>query len=200
VAEHKRVHVDDASASSLARFVRRQVAPLSKAFAESPLMQLRVRTPQGTVTLTKAQPQGRPSLTVTAYGEGAAASAGDASENARQNQSRSSPRIHNGEVGRAYDTINAEVVGIFRDVAQPPTTGDQLAAGQTIGEIEALRLRNAVRCPLECTLIAQVVVDGQPVDFGEALFVVDSGGVPLQTAAQAPGEEQPPEVIEPPRI
>ncbi len=198
MAEHKRVHVDDASASSLARFVRRQVAPLSKAFAESPLMQLRVRTPQGTVTLTKAQ--GRPSLTVSAYAEGAAASAGDASENARQNQSRSSPRVHNGEVGRAYDTINAEVVGIFRDVAQPPATGDQLAAGQIIGEIEALRLRNAVRCPLECTLIAQVVVDGQPVDFGEALFVVDSGGVPLQTAAQAAGEEQSPEVIEPPRI
>jgi acetyl-CoA carboxylase biotin carboxyl carrier protein len=199
VAEHKRVHVDDASSASLARFVRKQVAPLSRAFADSPLMRLRVRTPQGTVTLTKAQPQGRTALTVATQPEGAAVGSGDVSESARQSLSRTSPRVHNGEVGRAYDTINAEVVGIFRDVPQPPSTGDQLAAGQVIGEIEALRLRNAVRCPLECTLIAQVVVDGQPVDFGEALFVVDSGGVPIQQA-QAAAADETPEVTEPPRI
>ena len=75
-----------------------------------------------------------------------------------------------------------------------------------LGHIEALRLRNEVRCPVTCTLIAQVVVDGQPVDFGEPLFLVDSAGVPL-TSASDTGEPvaavepaEPAEPAEPPRL
>ncbi|MDQ6780416.1 MAG: hypothetical protein M3Z37_04585, partial [Candidatus Eremiobacteraeota bacterium] len=67
--------------------------------------------------------------------------------------------------------------------------------------IEALRLRNAVRCPVECMLIAQVVVDGQPVDFGETLFVVDSGGAPVSLEiADVTADGLLPEPVEPPRL
>jgi acetyl-CoA carboxylase biotin carboxyl carrier protein len=188
VAENKKARADE-EPSSFARFVSKTVAPLSRAFAQGPLMQLRVKTPHGSVTLAKPSPDVRAS---------AAAPPADAAEIEKPGHARTAPhaRIYNGEVGRAYTTINAEVVGLFRDSAEPPATGERLEAGRVLGHIEALRLRNVVRCPVDCTLIAQVVVDGQPVDFGEPLFVVDTGGVEI------PQSDAPPEVeiVEPPRI
>jgi acetyl-CoA carboxylase biotin carboxyl carrier protein len=193
VAEHKKAHTEDES-SSFARFVRKTVGPLSRAFADSPLMQLRVRTPHGSVTLAKARPVD------TRLPSNVPAS--DVSETPRSGYPRTVPaRVYNGEAGRAYDTINAEVVGIFRDVAEPPATGDKLGAGRVLGHIEALRLRNEVRCPIDCVLVAQVVVDGQPVDFGEPLFVVDSGGVPIPAVEAAPtAVPEMVEISEPPRL
>jgi acetyl-CoA carboxylase biotin carboxyl carrier protein len=190
VAEHKKAHTDD-ELSTFARFVRKTVGPLSRAFAESPLMQLRVRTPSGSVTLAKAADV---HTNVVPSAEPA--------EAPRAGHPRSSPaaRVYNGEAGRSYDTINAEVVGIFRDTAEPPATGDRLESGRVLGHIEALRLRNEVRCPIDCTLIAQVVVDGQPVDFGEPLFVVDSGGAPLPAADVTAATLETPAIAEPPRM
>ena len=189
VAEKNKARTHD-EPSSFVRFVRSTVGPLSRAFAESPLAQLRVRTPEGAVTLTKAPP--------VHEAEAPHAEAGDSRlGHARATQA---PRIYQGEAGRAYDTINAEVVGLFRDIAEPPATGDRLEAGRVLGHIEALRLRNEVRCPVDCTLIAQVVVDGQPVDFGEPLFVVDSGSATTPGVEQVERPEAVAELAEPPRI
>ena len=188
VAQQKKPQPRDESSSFL-RFVRSTVVPLSRAFAESPLAQLRMRTPQGSVTFAKATPAERRDV-----------DHGDGAEPIKSAPSRTpTMRVYQGEAGRAYDTINAEVVGLFRDAAEPPNAGDRLEAGRVLGHIEALRLRNEVRCPLDCTLISQVVVDGQPVDFGEPLFVVDSGGASLE--ASPSGEPAvSAELVEPPRI
>jgi acetyl-CoA carboxylase biotin carboxyl carrier protein len=192
VAEHKKAHTED-EPSAFARFVRKTVSPLSRAFADSPLMQLRVRTPHGSVTLAKAPPI---DLRVASI---ASAELIDVPKSGHPRVPLA--RVYNGEAGRTYDTINAEVVGIFRDIPEPPTTGDHLEAGRLLGHIEALRLRNEVRCPIACKLIAQVVVDGQPVDFGEPLFVVDSGGTPLsQAEAESPSDSETVEIVEPPRL
>ena len=189
VAQQKKTHAHD-ELSSFMRFVRSTVAPLSRAFSASPLMQLRVRNAQGSVTLTKVQP---------AMPQHHHADPGDA---ARPGHSRGAPavRVYQGDAGRPYDTINAEVVGVFRDLAEPPATGERLVAGRVLGHIEALRLRNEVRCPNDCTLIAQVVVDGQPVDFGEPLFVVDSGVAPPPPAGDSAPADGAVEAAEPPRM
>lgn len=192
MAEHKKAHAED-EPSAFARFVRKTVGPLSRAFADSPLMQLRVRTPHGSVTLAKTAPIDM---------RGASSSSAELIDAPKSGHPRVPlARVYNGEAGRTYDTINAEVVGIFRDIPEPPTTGDLLEAGRLLGHIEALRLRNEVRCPIACKLIAQVVVDGQPVDFGEPLFVVDSGGTPIpQVEAETSSVPETAEIIEPPRI
>ena len=156
-------------------------------------MQLRVRTPHGSVTLAKAPPVDLRAVSSIS------AELIDAHKSGHPRAPLA--RVYNGEAGRSYDTINAEVVGIFRDIPEPPTTGDHLEAGRLLGHIEALRLRNEVRCPIACKLIAQVVVDGQPVDFGEPLFVVDSGGTPLaQTEAETTPVAETVEIVEPPRL
>ncbi len=172
--------------------------PLSRAFVATPLARLTVRTSQGSVTLAKTPPAASaPGVPADAHPAGRIASEGT-------KPARHIPLVpnQNGEAGRTYVTINAEVVGVFRDAAQPPATGEQLQADQVLGYIEALRLRNEVRCPLDSTLVAQVVVDGQPVDFGESLFVVDSTEAALaETAPQdIPVSPVIVEVAEPPRM
>jgi acetyl-CoA carboxylase biotin carboxyl carrier protein len=198
MAQNKKAHSQD-EPSEMIRFIRNQVDPLSKAFAASPLARLRIKTGQGTVTLERALP-----AAAVSTGERASEAARTGSEAAKP-QTRTMPLVpaQNGEAGRTYVTVNAEVVGIFRDSTAPPAPGEALRGGQVLGYIEALRLRNEVHCPSDATLVAQVVVDGQPVDFGEALFVVDATGArESQPPPAAVNIEAAPvvEAVEPPRM
>ena len=161
---------EDAGTDELMRFVNDRVAPLAKAFAQTPLMQLRVRTAEGRITLVKAT---------------ARISAGVKSPSAKPAHA---PRFIEGEPGRAYDTINAEAVGVFRAAPDAPEFGDRIAADRVLGFVEALKLRNPVSAGAQCWFIAQAVEDGQAVDFGEVLFVVERGESP--PLAESTGESQ----------
>jgi hypothetical protein len=62
-----------------------------------------------------------------------------------------------------------------------------------LGDIEALKLRTPVRAGIAGRFVGQVVEDGQPVDFGETLFVIDAGTVEEHAIQET-------EELEPPRI
>jgi acetyl-CoA carboxylase biotin carboxyl carrier protein len=167
------------TAAALSRFVTERVAPLAKAFASTPLMELRVRTTEGSIRLVKnAEPQvqQRPSPLKHAARTGP--------------KPQLMPTV---ESGRAYEIISADVVGIFSAAPDAPSPGAHVTEDQVLGHIEALKLKHAVRAGGPCVLVAQVAEDGQPVDFGEALFVVDRAVAP-KTAPPLP------EILEPPRI
>jgi acetyl-CoA carboxylase biotin carboxyl carrier protein len=144
-------------------FVDERVAPLAKTFAQLPVMQLRVRTAQGMITMVKASP-----------------GAADGAKPAHAVRSAHTPRIQEGEPGRAYDTINAEAVGVFRPAPDIPEFGERVAADRVLGFVEALKLRNPIRAGAPCYFVAQAVEDGQAVEFGEVLFVVERGDTPPQ--------------------
>jgi acetyl-CoA carboxylase biotin carboxyl carrier protein len=167
------------TAAALSRFVSERVAPLAKAFASTPLMELRVRTSEGSIRLVKnAEPhaQQRP--------------------NPARHTARTGPKpqlMPTVESGRPYDIISADVVGIFSAAPDVPLPGAHLVEDKVIGHIEALKLKHAVRTGGPCVFVAQVAEDGQPVDFGEPLFVVDRAEAPK--AAPLPTQ-----ILEPPRI
>lgn len=152
-------------------FVTERVAPLARTFAQLPLMQLRVRTARGMVTLVKS-----------------AANAADVAKTPSQPKSAHAPKIQEGEPGRAYDTINAEAVGVFRPAPDVPEFGERVAAERVLGFVEALKLRNPIRAGAPCFFVAQAVEDGQAVEFGEVLFVVERGDTPPQL--EPPHDEQ----------
>lgn len=175
------------SAASLSRFVSERVAPLARAFAQTPLMELRVRTSEGSIRLVKAAteshaPQARPAARALL---------------------RSGPRhlTPTFELGQTYETISADVVGIFTVAPDVPQSGGHLAEDQILGYIEALKLKHPVRSGGPCVLVSQIVEDDQPVDFGEPLFVVDRSEAPTapqpRVADSAPAS---PEMLEPPRL
>jgi biotin carboxyl carrier protein len=160
---------DEADTTELLTFVNERVAPLAKTFAQLPVMQLRVRTAQGMITLVKAAP-----------------GAADGVKPSPAAKSAHAPKVQEGEPGRAYDTINAEAVGVFRPAPDIPEFGERVAADRVLGFVEALKLRNPVRAGAPCFFVAQAVEDGQAVEFGEVLFVVERGDTPPQ-AEPAPG-------------
>jgi acetyl-CoA carboxylase biotin carboxyl carrier protein len=167
------------TAAALSRFVSERVAPLAKAFASTPLMELRVRTPEGSIRLVKSaesQVPQRPSPVRHTARTGL--------------KPQLMPTV---ESGRPYDIISADVVGIFSAAPDAPLPGAHIAEDHVLGHIEALKLKHAVRSGGPCVLVAQVAEDGQPVDFGEPLYVVDRAEAPKATPPL-------PEMLEPPRI
>jgi acetyl-CoA carboxylase biotin carboxyl carrier protein len=175
----------DGNGATFSRFINERVAPLAKAFASTPLMELRVRTSEGLIRLVKtaeaslpARPSaGRPAL-------------------------RIGPRPHLtpvSEPGHPYEIINAGVVGIFAAAPDLPAPGSQISDDRVLGYIEALKLKHPVRSGGPGVLVAQVAEDGEPVDFGEALFVLDRADAP-KPAVAAPPPPQPEPLLEPPRL
>lgn len=172
---------DGAASEELASFVAARVAPLAKAFAQTPLMRIRVRTPEGWVTLEKSAHKNPDAARATAARPGHV------------------PRFQEGEPGRAYDTINAETVGVFRAAPHAAEFGERIEGDRVLGYVEALRLRNPVTAASPCWFVAQAVEDGQAVEFGEVLFVVERGDAPPQPEPQVPADNGA-AAIEPPRI
>lgn len=168
--------------TDLTQFVQQQVSALSKAFADGPLMQLRMTTPGASVTMVKV------------HGAAKNAAPTEASADRRSNAPRMfHEHLADGEPGRAYDTVNADVVGVFHAAPDLPASGERVEPDQILGYIEALKLRTPVKSGLAGRLVGQIAEEGQAVDFGETLFVVDSGPVELVP-------EEPVEELEPPRI
>jgi biotin carboxyl carrier protein len=170
--------------ADLLDFVLHRLPALSEAFASLPLMQIRVATPLATVTMVKARSQ-----------DATMAPVADLHADSNRGYRPLHEYIPDGEPGRAFDTVTADVVGLFRAAPDLPVAGEEVDPDRILGYIEALKVRTPVRSGIQGRLVGQVAEDGQPVDFGETLFVVDSGPV------QAAPEEMPAEVeIEPPRI
>lgn len=174
---------DSPSTRSFLRFVSERLSPLSQAFAKSRLRQLRLSDAGGSITLVKsAASQSLSAAQPRSRGESAEAKPSHVA------------RLSGGEPGQSYETVNAEVVGTFHPADDVPQPGERMEARRALGYVEALRLRTPVRVADEAVLVAQVAEDGQAVEFGETLFIVERSA--------AAGGEAPPAtaVSEPPRI
>jgi len=103
------------------------------------------------------------------------------------------------EPGRSYETVCADVVGVFHPAPDLPAVGEHIEPNQVLGYIEALKLRTPVASGVGGRLAGQVAEDGQAVDFGETLFVIDSG--PAEPETEPAREQEAAAVeVEPPRI
>jgi acetyl-CoA carboxylase biotin carboxyl carrier protein len=77
----------------------------------------------------------------------------------------------------AGETITSPMVGTVYLQSQPGApafvrVGDQVAAGQTLLLIEAMKTMNPIPAPKAGTVIELLVDDAQPVEFGEPLAVI----------------------------
>ena len=180
-----------APSAELTRFVQQRLPAISEAFAASPLMQLRVSTGSGSVLLVKAASRMPDAL---------AAPAGAEAHRAGRHPHEYLP---DAEPGRAYDMVSAEVVGIFHAAPDLPEIGEHAEKDRALGYIESLKVRTPIIAGVGGRLVAQVVEDGQPVDFGETLFIVDSGAqapAPEEASNGAAADEASLVDIEPPRL
>lgn len=78
----------------------------------------------------------------------------------------------------ATDTLNAPMVGTFYIAPSPGApsfvkVGQTVRKGDIIGIIEAMKIMNEIEAEFDCRITKALIVDGQPVEFGMALFEVE---------------------------
>jgi acetyl-CoA carboxylase biotin carboxyl carrier protein len=76
-----------------------------------------------------------------------------------------------------HELVKSPIVGTYYDAAAPgaPTfvrVGDQVEPGQVLCIIESMKLMNEIECEIAGTIVAKLVENGRPVEYGEALFAI----------------------------
>lgn len=77
--------------------------------------------------------------------------------------------------------VSSTTVGIFWVAPAPGAppfveVGDRVAAGDTIGIVEVMKLMNHVPAGVDGVISAILVGNGEPVEYGQALVVIDPEG------------------------
>lgn len=79
--------------------------------------------------------------------------------------------------GREGNTVKSPMVGIFYRASSPGANafvevGQSVSAGETLCIIEAMKLLNEIEAETSGTIKAILVDNGQPVEYGQPLFVI----------------------------
>ena len=75
-------------------------------------------------------------------------------------------------------TINSPIVGIYYSAQSPESpplaaVGARVTKGQVLCIVEAMKLMNEIESDTDGTIAKILVENGQPVEYGEPLFLVD---------------------------
>ena len=75
-------------------------------------------------------------------------------------------------------TVTAPLVGTFYSSSSPDSepfveVGDRVKKGQVICIVEAMKLMNEIECEADGQIVKVLVENGQPVEYGEPLFLVE---------------------------
>ncbi len=81
------------------------------------------------------------------------------------------------DTGEKYDLVKSPIVGTFYESASPGApafvkVGDQVEKGQVLCIIESMKLMNEIEAELSGTIMAKLVDNGKPVEYGQALFSI----------------------------
>lgn len=89
------------------------------------------------------------------------------------------PAIHPSPPGieaeRTY--VKSPIVGTFYEAGSPGSppfvkVGDRVVPGQVLCIIESMKLMNEIECEITGTVVAKLVENGRPVEYGESLFAI----------------------------
>jgi len=93
-------------------------------------------------------------------------------------QSGMQPSPESVDVAGHPGAVTSPMVGTVYVAPEPSApqfvrVGDKVSAGQTLFIIEAMKTMNPVAAPRDGTVTEILVADGQPVEFGEPLLVLE---------------------------
>jgi acetyl-CoA carboxylase biotin carboxyl carrier protein len=79
------------------------------------------------------------------------------------------------EAERVY--VKSPIVGTFYEASSPESppfvkVGDRVTPGQVLCIIESMKLMNEIESEVSGTIVAKLVENGRPVEYGESLFAV----------------------------
>jgi acetyl-CoA carboxylase biotin carboxyl carrier protein len=73
--------------------------------------------------------------------------------------------------------VKSPIVGTFYESPSPGSppfvkVGDPLEVGQVLCIVEAMKLMNEIECDVAGELVKKLVANGQPIEYGQELFVL----------------------------
>jgi acetyl-CoA carboxylase biotin carboxyl carrier protein len=76
-----------------------------------------------------------------------------------------------------HELVKSPIVGTFYEASSPDSppfvkVGDQVEKGQVLCIIESMKLMNEIEAESAGTIMAKLVENGKPVEYGQALFAV----------------------------
>jgi acetyl-CoA carboxylase biotin carboxyl carrier protein len=76
-----------------------------------------------------------------------------------------------------HELVKSPIVGTYYDATGPGAppfvrVGDSVEPGQVLCIIESMKLMNEIECEIAGTIVAKLVENGRPVEYGEALFAI----------------------------
>ena len=89
-----------------------------------------------------------------------------------------SPEPESATVSPSGQTVEAPTPGTYYSAPSPDaepfvSVGDKVEVGDTLCIIEAMKLMNEIECEAAGTIVKVFVKDSEPVEYGQALFVID---------------------------
>jgi acetyl-CoA carboxylase biotin carboxyl carrier protein len=135
----------------------------------SGIAELEIQEGEERVRITRAPPHPQPSMVLHTAAPPAATAAAPAS--AAPAEAPAAAAVEEGHV------VKSPMVGTFYRSASPGAApfveiGDAVAAGDTLCIVEAMKLMNEIEADAGGTVKAILVENGQPVEFGQPLFVI----------------------------
>jgi acetyl-CoA carboxylase biotin carboxyl carrier protein len=84
------------------------------------------------------------------------------------------------EADNGLHIVKSPIVGTFYESPSPGSppfvkVGDVLEVGQVLCIVEAMKLMNEIECDAAGELVKKLVANGQPIEYGQELFVVRPG-------------------------
>ncbi len=86
--------------------------------------------------------------------------------------------IAESDLDEKHVDVTSPIVGIFYSSSSPEsppfaTIGSKVRKGQVLCIVEAMKLMNEIESDTDGTVVRVLVENGQPVEYGEPLFVID---------------------------
>ncbi len=150
----------------------RKVKKLIELLEESGLAELEITEGEESVRISRHGP-GTPVQYAMAAPQAPAAGAPVAVSTGTGNATVAPPPAETGH------KVLSPMVGTYYEAPSPESQvfvkiGDQVAVGDTLCIIEAMKMMNQIEADKAGTVKAALVKNGEPVEFGQALFVIEA--------------------------
>lgn len=146
----------------------RKVKKLIEMLEESSLAEIEIKEGEESIRISRASSVAAPTQVVSAAPVAAAAPAA----NTTSDPAPAEPAVNNA------NAVTSPMVGTFYRASSPDASpfvevGSQVTVGDTLCIIEAMKMMNEIEAEKSGTVKAILKENGQPVEFGEALFVIE---------------------------
>ena len=146
----------------------RKVKKLIELLEESNIAEIEIHEGEESVRISRMSTTLPAQAVVQAAPAVAAAPAGAAPQEA----AAAEPATHEGHA------VTSPMVGTFYEAASPGAkpfvrVGQQVNVGDTLCIVEAMKMLNQIEADKAGTVTAMLIENGQPVEFGQTLFVID---------------------------